>query len=345
MNEFDLIEKYFKRDIDSSLIELGIGDDCSLLNIPNEKSLAVSTDTLVENIHFEKDVDPFRLGFKSLAVNLSDLAAMGAKPLGFTLALTIPTKDEQFLKGFSEGIFALANKESIPLIGGDTTKGPLSITITVLGLVNKNNALRRDQAKEGDLIYVSGPLGGASYGVELKKRKLSKYTELENIAIDTLDLPIPRVKLGQYLTENGIKCAIDISDGVISDLNHILESSHLKAELYLDAIPVNKSLEGLTVDKKFAYALAGGEDYELCFTCSKDKKHIIDHIENKFNIKMFCIGEVKSAEFDSLSENLEMHKDNKLESASVLAGIYGRIYIFSSKDVLLPKDLRGYMHF
>ena len=249
MNEFEIIKKYFDVCTDSnnnSDVLLGIGDDCALLHIEPQYNMAVSTDTFLEGTHFFKGTEPKAIGYKSLAVNISDLAAMGATPVAFTLALTIPECNEDFLTKFAEGLFLLANKNHIQLIGGDTTRGPLSITITVFGKVEQGKEIRRSGAKDGDVVCVSGPLGGAAYAVALRYGN-EKMPEDKNI----------------------IKKALDISDGLLGDLNHILESSNSSAIINCDDIPVSPSLAILSAEKQLNYAINGGDDYELCFTLSE----------------------------------------------------------------------------
>lgn len=271
LSEFDLIKKYFNHNITSenSGVAVAIGDDCAVLDIPNGYQLAVSTDTLVSGIHFFADVDPYRLGYKALAVNLSDLAAIGALPKWISLAITLPEIDELWLSEFSRGFFALADKFNVILVGGDTTKGPLSITISVKGLVSCGKALLRSGAKAGDLICVSGALGDGGVGLACKTTKTGVNNQ--QVFIDALELTEPRIELGLLLSGWASSC-IDISDGLTQDLLHILKASSCSAELHLQNLPLSTSLLNelklctISDDQALQYALTGGDDYELLFT-------------------------------------------------------------------------------
>lgn len=274
MNEFEIIKKYFDVCTDSnnnSDVLLGIGDDCALLHIEPQYNMAVSTDTFLEGTHFFKGTEPKAIGYKSLAVNISDLAAMGATPVAFTLALTIPECNEDFLTKFAEGLFLLANKNHMQLIGGDTTRGPLSITITVFGKVEQGKEIRRSGAKDGDVVCVSGPLGGAAYAVALRygNEKMPEDKNIIKKACSLLDYPNPRTDLIPWLHKFHASSALDISDGLLGDLNHILENSNCCACIDCDDIPVSSSLTLLSPEKQLNYAINGGDDYELCFTLSK----------------------------------------------------------------------------
>ena len=268
MGEFDLIERYFKRPTRRAV--LGVGDDCALLQPTAGMQLAVSSDMLVEGRHFFPDVDPDALGHKALAVNLSDLAACGATPLAFTLALALPRVDETWLAGFSAGLLALADTHGCELVGGDTTQGPLNICITVFGEVPRGQALLRSGAQVGDDIYVSGALGDARLALEALLGKLQLPTDELARARTRLERPEPRVALGQAL--RGIaSSAIDISDGLVGDLGHILQASGVGASL-----DTNAALELMAADgKKLEYVLAGGDDYELAFTAAPSTRQAV----------------------------------------------------------------------
>lgn len=274
-SEFSLIETYFtdlttKRDD----VELGIGDDCALLQCPDDHVVAVSIDTLVEGIHFFKDVDPESLGHKSLAVGLSDLAATGAKPAWFTLALTLPDVEEKWLKGFSHGLDKLAKQYDIQLVGGDTTKGPLTISIQVHGFVKPEQALRRDGAQVGDLIYVTGSLGDAGAALQLKLETWSdEHLSIadKQYLIQRLEKPTARVQLGNNL-QKFASAAIDISDGLSSDLGHILKKSGVGSVIDLTKLPLSPTLQKIDSKQAQNFALNSGDDYELCFTITADKQ-------------------------------------------------------------------------
>ncbi|HSI54073.1 MAG: thiamine-phosphate kinase [Ramlibacter sp.] len=266
MGEFDLIDRYFKRPVRRNV--LGIGDDCALLAPAPGMQLAVSSDMLVEGRHFLSTVDPARLGHKALAVNLSDLAACGAKPLAFTLALSMQTADESWLEPFSRGLLALADEHECELVGGDTTRGPLNICITVFGEVPQGQALLRSGAKAGDDIYVSGTVGEARLALEAFRGTLSLPAEVFEAARVRMEQPTPRVALGQAL--RGIATsAIDVSDGLLGDLSHILRRSGVGARIDTDAarrVMTASMHKAIDDELRLEYVLAGGDDYELVFT-------------------------------------------------------------------------------
>lgn len=266
LSEFEIIARYFDRpQARDSVLRLGVGDDCALLAPPAGQALAVSSDMLVEGRHFFAGADPEKLGHKALAVNLSDLAAMGAQPMAFTLALALPSADEQWLAGFARGLFALADAEGIRLIGGDTTRGPLNICITVMGSVPEDQALRRDTARAGDDLWVSGTLGDARLALEALQGKISLSSSLTSQSEERLHRPTPRCALGMAL--RGIAhSAIDVSDGLLGDLGHILSRSQLGAVIHAASLPNGPVLAQQATDKQTDYALNGGDDYELCFT-------------------------------------------------------------------------------
>jgi len=271
MGEFDLIDRFFKRP--ARRAALGVGDDCALLNPTPGMQLAISTDLLLEGRHFLSTVDPVRLGHKALAVNLSDLAACGARPLAFTLALALPEAIDAWLEGFSRGLFALADAHDCELIGGDTTRGPLAICITVFGEVPPGQALLRSGARPGDDLYVSGTLGDARLALEVFRGTRSVPQAAFEAARERMEQPTPRVALGLAL--RGVAtAAADISDGLVGDLGHILKASGTGAcidtsiAINLIAARGHLTLEGGQSDAEFALecVLAGGDDYELVFT-------------------------------------------------------------------------------
>jgi len=283
LSEFSLIQQYFQQLTASrDDVLLGIGDDCALLQCPPDHVIAVSIDTLVENIHFFADVDPEHLGYKCLAVGLSDLAAMGAQAAWFTLALTLPELNEDWLKRFSQGLAKLAKKYSVQLVGGDTTRGPLTISIQVHGFVEPTKALRRNTAKVGDMLYVTGTLGDAGAALQLQLQ------EWDDEALNTddklylrqrLEQPTPRLEIGQNLAGLA-SSAIDISDGLLADLGHILDKSRVGARLDLTKLPLSSTMS--KVDRTMAerFALQSGDDYELCFTVPAEYSlHIEQRLE------------------------------------------------------------------
>jgi thiamine-monophosphate kinase len=268
LGEFDLIAKYFTRSVTRAA--LGVGDDCALFATAPGMQLAVSSDMLVEGRHFLSTVAPDRLGHKALAVNLSDLAACGAKPLAFTLAIALPRVDEGFLEGFARGLLALADEHGCELIGGDTTQGPLNLCITVFGEVPHGQALLRSGAKPGDDVYVSGTLGDARLALEVfRGHVVLDGVSFERVRI-AMERPQPRVALGLAL--RGIATsAIDVSDGLLGDLAHVLRRSNVGAELQIDAMPCSDDLRGLPAALRREFTLAGGDDYELVFTAPSQR--------------------------------------------------------------------------
>jgi len=265
VGEFELIEHYFKAAPCASLndnIPLGIGDDCALLKLSHNAELAISTDTLVADAHFPAKADPYLIAQRALAVTVSDLAAMGAKPLAFTLALTLPQVDEVWLKKFAEGLSVKAKQCAINLIGGDTTKGPLSMTLTVLGEVPSGMALRRSGANIGDLVCVSGELGAGAAALPMV---LGKRQSLPSLLAHYWS-PIPQLTLGLMLRGKASAC-IDISDGVLADCGHIAHASQVALTIELEKIPVSDEVKAYYDKQTYLnYALVGGDDYQLAFT-------------------------------------------------------------------------------
>jgi thiamine-monophosphate kinase len=269
ISEFTLIERFFRQqNIKNPSTRTGIGDDCALLSIPDGYELAVTTDTMVENVHFFAGTDPELLGHKLLAVNLSDLASMGAKPVSVTLALTLPKVDESWLEAFSKGFLGLAERYTVDLIGGDTTSGPLTLTVQALGLVPRGQALLRSTAKPGDFIYMTGRLGDAGLGLKITQGYACPNSEA---ALARFNTPCPQVDTGMALRGIASAC-IDISDGLAGDLGHILEQSHVGACLDWDFLPLSDEvLAYIQETGDWMLALTAGDDYELCFTVSPEK--------------------------------------------------------------------------
>lgn len=285
MNEFSLIEKYFTWK-NSDLDGLGVGDDCALVSVSSQQQLAITVDTLIEGVHFPIDTTPQDIAYKALAVNLSDLAAMGATPWYFSLALTLPSIDEQWLKGFSQSLKALAQQHNIYLIGGDTTKGALSITINATGMLRKNQALLRSGAKVGDNVFVSNTLGDAALAWwQIQKQQIPSTSLLAQF-----NCPQPQVKLGQALLGIANSC-IDISDGLEQDLSHILTHSKVGASIDINALPLSAEVTAhIANTQDWCVALAGGDDYELCFTAPKTQMDAIQLIAEKLHIVITKIG-------------------------------------------------------
>jgi len=300
MGEFDLIAHYFARPARPGTgLALGVGDDCALLAPAPGMQLAVSTDMLVEGRHFLSTVDPARLGHKALAVNLSDLAAAGAKPLAFTLALSLPSVDEAWLAGFARGLFALADAHGCQVAGGDTTRGPLNLCITVFGEVPAGAALLRSGARAGDDVWVSGTLGDARLALEVFRGTLDAPAEVFAAARARMEQPTPRVALGQAL--RGVATsAIDISDGLVGDLGHILKASGvgatLEADAAVDRIAARARRTGLfDLPTWRALALAGGDDYELAFTAPADRRSDIEAAGRASATPVARIGRIEAA--------------------------------------------------
>jgi thiamine-monophosphate kinase len=297
LSEFDLIKQYFKRARPGSpRTVLGIGDDCALLAPSPGKLLAVSSDMLIEDRHFFAGADPFMLGHKSLAVNLSDLAAMGAAPLGFTLALALPAATPSWLDGFSRGMFALADAHGCELVGGDTTRGPLNICITIFGEIAPGQALRRDAARVGDDIWISGTLGDARLALAGYRREAALDEADFALAAQRMHAPAPRVALGRLLAEGHLAhAALDISDGLVGDLGHILAASKAGAVLDVDALPAGPVLARQPRDLRRRFALAGGDDYELCFTAPAAHRDAILTAGQQCGTPVTRVGRIEAA--------------------------------------------------
>lgn len=293
MGEFDLIARYFTRAPRHAV--LGVGDDCALLQPQPGMQWAVSCDMLVDGRHFLSTTPPARLGHKALAVNLSDLAACGAKPVAFTLALALPHMDEAWLHGFSQGLWALADEHGCELVGGDTTQGPLNICITVFGEVPPGDALLRQHAQAGDDIYVSGTVGDARLALEVFRGTWRLEAEHFETARMRMEQPTPRVALGQAL--RGVaNAAIDISDGLVGDLGHILKRSKVGAVLttdwVADSAAISSAMQTLPLSRRLDYALAGGDDYELLFTAAPDQADAVQEAANDCGVPVTCIGRI-----------------------------------------------------
>lgn len=289
--EFDLIERYFKQPVPSN--KLGIGDDCALLPLSLGYKFAVSTDMLIEGRHFLPGTDPESLGHKALAVNLSDLAAMGARPVGCVLALGLPDIDHTWLEGFTRGFLGLSQASKCHLLGGDTTRSLNGITIcvTVMGEVRRNHALRRDNARAGDDIWLSGELGGAYIALLLFLGELPADPRRLELLRHYMERPEPRLGLGNYLV--GVaNSAIDISDGLLQDLGHILKASSCGAEVYLDELPVAKDIADMDKQIVQTAVLSGGDAYELCFTAKPRRREQIMALAKKSGVKVSRIGTI-----------------------------------------------------
>ena len=293
--EFDLIERFFKTNANSlcanadQAITLGIGDDCALIKPRADEEVAITSDMLVEGRHFFAGANPELLGRKALAVNLSDLAAMGARPIGFTLAIALPTVDNAWLEAFSKGLFAMAKEYSCPLIGGDTTAGPLTISITAFGAVPKGEAIRRSGAKPGDDIWVSGTVGDARLALAALRHEITLSAEDLQQIEHRMHNPTPRIELGMQL-RNIASAALDVSDGLLGDLRHILKQSQVDAEIQLDKLPKSDTLQKQDVQIQNQFAACGGDDYEICFTAPASQRNNIQAISKSIGLPLTMIG-------------------------------------------------------
>jgi len=318
--EFALIDRYFARPTPSAV--LGPGDDCALLQPSPGMQLAVTTDMLVAGTHFLPDTDPKNLGWKALAVNLSDLAAMGAKPRWVTLAGALPAVDEAWIGKFAEGFFACASEYGVDVVGGDTTRGPLNLCVTAMGEVAPGQALRRDGAQAGDQIWVSGRPGLASLGLALLQGRIELPEPWPRLCIGALEKPRPRVALGLAL--RGVaSAAIDVSDGLLADLAHIAERSGCAAAVklvQLPHLPKGESYDAVLRKMALECQLTGGDDYELCFTAPFAQHLALGRIAAELELPLWCIGEMT-------------------------AGPAGTVTVLDPDDKPVEFDSKGYDHF
>jgi thiamine-monophosphate kinase len=293
-SEFALIQQFFTQlTVGRDDVVLGIGDDCALLQPPPEYWLAVTIDTLVADVHFFADADPQTIGHKSLAVNLSDLAALGARPAWVTLALTLPEPEHAWLAAFSRGFARLAEQHNVQLIGGDTTQGPLTITVQAHGFVPVGQGMRRAGAQVGDLIYVTGTLGDAGLALQQRLQGMA-WSSISEQLRSRLERPEPRVQAGLALREIATS-AIDISDGLWGDLDHILHASRCGAHIYLERLPLSPDFiaaRGSEVD--WQLPLTAGDDYELCFTVSPVNQSEIEAISARLQLRITQIGVIEA---------------------------------------------------
>ena len=288
--EFELIRQYFTHSAKRTV--LGVGDDAALIKAPGGKLLAVAADMLVGGRHFFNDADPESVGHKALAVNLSDMAAMGATPRWATMGIALPKADARWVAAFSSGFMKLARKHGVDLIGGDTTRGPLNICVQIIGEVPAQQALRRDGAKPGDDIWVSGTLGDAALAVAARKKRIKLKPAERAQAMKRLDWPLPRVALGVAL--RGVaRSAIDVSDGLIADLGHICERSGVAAVVGFERLPLSALMKRYRATAvAHSAVLAGGDDYELCFTAAPAKRAAVEQAAQRARTKVARIGRV-----------------------------------------------------
>jgi thiamine-monophosphate kinase len=290
MQEFELIRQIQQEtSVSSEGVKLGIGDDAAIMEVPRGKFLVAATDTLNADRHFPADTEAFDIGHKCLAVNLSDLAAMGAAPRWALLSLSLPEPDTRWLRAFTAGFRSLAQVHNVSLVGGDTTRGPLSINVTAMGLIEAGKGLLRSDAKVGDLLVVSGTVGGAARVLDLLQSGVTVRDR------ELLDRPQPRVRLGQALSGYANAC-IDVSDGLLADLNHILRASNCAAQIDVSLLPGAKELQGLEDAQKWTYQLAGGDDYELLFTLPPQHQGMLERWREQLNLNVTVIGTIVEGE-------------------------------------------------
>jgi thiamine-monophosphate kinase len=290
LSEFELIRRFFTYPARHAV--LGVGDDAAIVRAGRGTELVISTDMLVAGTHFFRDADPRQLGHKALAVNLSDMAAMGATPRWVTLSIALPQVDTRWLAGFMSGFMRLARRHRVDLVGGDTTRGPLNICVQIMGEVPRGRALRRDGARAGDDVWVSGALGDAGLALTVRRGRILAAPRERRALMHRLDVPVPRVGLGIAL--RGIaRSAIDISDGLIADLGHICERSRVAAVVGLQDLPCSALLRR-QLDRPAARAalLSGGDDYELCFTASRAQREAIARLARRLRLKLTRIGRI-----------------------------------------------------
>ena len=290
LTEFELIRRFFTHRARGAV--LGVGDDAALVRVRSGMELVISADTLVAGRHFFHDADPGRLGHKALAVNLSDMAAMGATPRWATLALTLPRADPRWLAAFSRGFMRLARRHGVDLVGGDTTRGPLAICVQIMGEVPAGRALRRDRARTGDDVWVSGTLGDAALALAAMRGRMRLAPRERSVIERKLHAPMPRIGLGIAL--RGIaRSAIDVSDGLIADLGHVCERSQVAAVVQFDRVPASAIVQR-HLDRPVARAalLAGGDDYELCFTAGRARRGALERLAGRLHLKLTRIGRI-----------------------------------------------------
>ncbi len=316
-SEFDLIARYFAKPTPQAI--LGPGDDCALLAPSAGMELAITTDMLVAGVHFLPDTDPQQLGWKTLAVNLSDLAAMGAKPRWALLAGSLPDADEQWIAAFAAGLFACAKRYGVDLVGGDTTRGPLNLCITALGEVPAGKALRRDGAQAGDDLWVSGQPGLAALGLAQLQGRVQLPAALATRCISVLQQPLPRIELGLALQNSGLAhAAIDVSDGLLADLGHILERSGVAAEVFGTQLPYLPTGADPVLARQCQ--LAGGDDYELAFAAAPAKRLELAELAARLDLPLWRFGRI-------------------------VAGTAGALSLLDENGEPLPFDRKGFDHF
>ena len=346
-SEFGIIKKFFTEKTTQKNINtrLGIGDDAAIVSVPSGFDMVVSVDTLVAGVHFPKQTSSFDIGYKSLAVNLSDLAAMGAQPCSFTLALTLPEleQNQSWLENFSAGLFEQANKSNIELIGGDTTCGPLTVSIQAHGLIPTNKAMLRSGAKPGDLVFVTGSLGDAALGLQLVQKAIitkdnisfelrnEMIDEEKNYCLDRLNRPQPKTEVGLQLRDIASSC-IDISDGLLADLGHICEASKCRAVVHGNHLPLSSAFKKYySIDSEaILLATTGGDDYELCFTVNPNDLSRLKKMN--LNCLITQVGEIFS---------IDQYTESEIDSGSPEKNVI----LLNKTGGVIPVVKNGYTHF
>ncbi|WP_026376964.1 thiamine-phosphate kinase [Aestuariibacter salexigens] len=312
MKEFELIDTYFQQGgYQRKDVLAGIGDDCAITHVPEGQSLAVTTDTLVSGVHFPEHTSAKHIAHKAMAVNLSDLAAMGAEPAWVSLSLSMPDSNEAWLAEFSSSLLELCAYYNVQLIGGDTVRGPLSITITAHGFVPVKTELTRNGAKPGDWLYVTGTLGDAGLGLDIVNKQVPAYGEHKQFLLKRLNAPTPRVLEGTALRRIANAC-IDISDGLLADLKHVLHRSGCGAIVQVDNLPFSVAMrETVPMEQAIHYALSSGDDYELLFTVSEEQRGNLDTVLSNYHVSATCIGQMTG-----VTEKLEVRRGSEPFSIS-----------------------------
>lgn len=297
MNEFELIARYFSgRGPKRKDVVLGIGDDAAVIIPPAQQALVVATDTLVESVHFLPDASPRSLGHRALAVNISDFAAMGAEPAWASIALTLPRLDEKWLQEFSDGLYAVAEYYGVSIVGGDTTRGPLTVTVSLKGHVPTDKVITRSGAKNGDWVYVTGRLGASALAVSSLTKMTPIQPEFEQATLDRFNYPSPRLAAGQVLRHVATS-AIDVSDGLLQDLGHIIKASKVGVEIDVAKLPIDIAVSrSVSPEQAVEIALTGGEDYELLFTIPEEKKGYLEQNATAMGVEFTRIGQIKGTE-------------------------------------------------
>jgi len=294
LNEFDLIRRFFcDQPVRRPDVSLGIGDDAAIVIVPPDRELVVASDMLVAGIHFPELTDAYSIGHKALAVNLSDMAAMGADPTWFTLSISLPSADTDWLSNFTAGLLRLGSQYNVELIGGDTTRGPLTVSIQILGTVPHGQALRRSGAQPGDRVYVTGCLGDAALGLSQVQGKVQLPEEYRETVVSRLNRPSPRIAAGIELRGIASAC-IDISDGLVADLGHVLAASSVAARIEVNRVPLSPAYQCAFPQFGWTPALSGGDDFELCFTVPPVHQAELRNRSSRLGVPVHEIGVVES---------------------------------------------------